>query len=97
MAEKKLYIAMVEKTVPKGEHGPYAVASSEELGTVTFSLDRSVWQEEDWPEGGNIVILSKLRKKRAGWRAHFGRFLQPSDEPQQRKKASASERSNEKK
>jgi hypothetical protein len=79
---KTTYTAVVEKTISDGKHGSYAVASSEDLGTITFSLDPSVWQEEDWPEGGNVVVLSKVRKKRAGWRAHSGRFFQPSDEQQ---------------
>lgn len=77
--------AIVQKVVPKGPHGPYAVATSDALtGSVTFSLEPTVWQEEDWPEEGNIVLLSKLRQKRAGWCAKAGRFTRPSDEqPQQ--------------
>ncbi len=78
--ETKIYEAVVEKIIPQGDHGPYAVASCPKLGLVTFSLEPPVWEEEDWPEGGNIVILSTVRKKRAGWRAKHARFLQPSDE-----------------
>lgn len=79
--ESKSYTVVVQKTIRNGKHGPYAVASSDELGSITFSLDPPVWQEEDWPEGGSVVVLSRVSKKRAGWRANRGRFLQPSDEP----------------
>lgn len=77
---KKEYRAIVEKVYDQGPHGAYVVASSEELeGSVTFSLDRKVWQEEDRPETGTFVMLSKLFRKRAGWRASCGRFVNPSD------------------
>lgn len=73
--------AVVQNVMPDGKHGPYAVATSDDItGSVTFSLEPTVWQDEDWPEQGSIVILSKLRQKRAGWRAKLGRFSQPSDE-----------------
>ena len=77
--EDQSYCAMVQKVIPKGAHGPYAVASSEELGLITFSLEAPAWTEKDWPEGGSMVILSDIRKKLAGWRASRGRFLRPSD------------------
>ena len=80
--DDKCYIAVVEKTIRDGKHGPYAVASSDDIGTITFSLEPPVWEEKDWPEGGTMVVLSEIRKKRAGWRANRGRFLQPSDEQQ---------------
>lgn len=85
MASKRIYKAIVEKVIAKGHHGPYAVANSDQLaGSITFSLNKPVWQEEDWPEPGTYVALSALREKRAGWRAQQGRFWEPSDEkPQQ--------------
>jgi hypothetical protein len=72
------YRAKVQKIIPNGKHGPYAVATSEKLN-FTFSLDEGVWGEEDWPEEGTYVVLSRVSKK-AGWRAGKARFLQPSDE-----------------
>jgi len=78
--DDKSYSAVVQKVFPNGKHGPYAVASHEKLGDVTFSLSQPVWEESDWPEEGNIVVLSKIRKKPAGWRSHSGRFFGPSDE-----------------
>lgn len=87
-ADKVGYRAIVEKVVSKGPHGPYAVTRSQELGSVTVSLDSGVWQEEDWPEPGMFVILSKIRKKRAGWCAKYGRFLGPSDDKQTAKERS---------
>lgn len=78
------YVAVVEKIVGKGKHGPYAVASSQQLGEmVTFSLDQAVWEEASRPERGEFVILSDLRRKRAGWRAMKARFVRPSDKAQQ--------------
>lgn len=76
------YQVVVEKIIPDGKHGPYAVARSQELESVTFSLDSKVWHEKDWPEPGMYVVLSQIRKKRAGWRATHGRFIEPSDEQQ---------------
>jgi hypothetical protein len=76
------YKAVVQKTLPHGKHGPYAVAESEELGfiLITFSLTPPVWNEDAWPEGGSIVVLSRVTKKRAGWRASTARFFKPADE-----------------
>ncbi len=79
MAKTKMYRAIVEKVIATGRHGPYAVAKSDEFGSITFSLDKPVWQEDDWPEPGTFVALAKLREKRAGWRAQQGRFWEPSD------------------
>lgn len=73
--------AIVQKVVRNGQHGPYAIATSEDvIGSITFSLERAVWREDRIPEQGIVVILSDLQKKRAGWRAMVGRFLKPSDE-----------------
>lgn len=71
---------VVEKVVLDGGHGPYALVRCDELGTVTFSLNKPVWLENDYPEQGTYVVLSDFRKKRAGWRAMSGRFVRPSDE-----------------
>lgn len=74
--------AIVQKIILNGKHGPYAIAKAEIIGSITFSLEKGVWSEKQLPERGMVVILSTLRKKRAGWRALNGRFLQPSDEQQ---------------
>ena len=74
-------MAVVQKVIREGKHGPFVVATSDQLdGSVTFSLEPTVWEEKDWPEEGMIVLLEKLRLKNAGWRAKKGRFLKPSDE-----------------
>lgn len=79
--------AVVQKVVSEGKHGPFAVATSETVeGSITFSLNKSVWHESDLPKEGTMVMLSGLRKKRAGWRAMSGRFYQPSDEQTETKK-----------
>lgn len=73
--------AIVQKLIMDGEHGPYAVATNESLnGSVTFSLEPTVWKEKDYPEPGSVVYLTKIMKKRAGWRAKEGRYWTPSDE-----------------
>ena len=71
---------VVQKVVRDGQHGPYAVARDEKLGSVTFSLTPDVWLENRLPESGSEVVLEDFQKKRAGWRAQRGRFLDPSDE-----------------
>ncbi|KKT00844.1 MAG: hypothetical protein UW07_C0010G0028 [Candidatus Nomurabacteria bacterium GW2011_GWF2_43_8] len=82
MADDRGYQAVVEKIISDGTHGPYAVARSEKLGSITFSLNGNVWEERDWPEPGTYVMLFQVRKKRAGWRAQHGRFFEPSDDRQ---------------
>lgn len=84
--------AIVQKVIPDGNHGPYAVATTEVAeidGSVTFSLEPTVWQENELPEEGMFVYLEELRLKRSGWRAKKGRFWKPSDEQiQQRERSS---------
>lgn len=77
----KDYKAIVNKIIPDGRHGPYAVAYSEEAGeSLTFFLGPTVWQDAEWPEPGTVVMLSKITRKRAGWRAGCGRLFRLSDE-----------------
>lgn len=72
--------AVVQSVVPDGKHGAYAVATSENIdGSITFSLKPPIWNEEA-PESGEVVLLDKVRKKQAGWKANEVRYLRPSDE-----------------
>lgn len=75
------HIAIVQKVYLDGRHGAYAKARSATLGTVTFSLNRDVWEEAETPEEGLWVIFprGKVVRKRAGWRALKCRFLRPED------------------
>jgi hypothetical protein len=73
------YVGAVEKIVA-GHHGPYGVARIKGIGAVTFSLGSPVWCEPGHPERGMYVVLSQVRKMRAGWRAMKGRFMRPSDQ-----------------
>lgn len=82
MEGKNLYQGIVQKIV-QGKHGPYAVASEPKMRQVTFALTPDVWAEEDWPEAGTIVVLSRVMKKRAGWRAKQARFLRPGEGEEQ--------------
>lgn len=79
--------ATVQNTIKDGDHGPFAVATADDgsiPGSITFSLEPTVWQELEWPEQGMSVFLEKLREKRAGWRAKLARFWKPSDEQTER-------------
>lgn len=77
-------IQAIVQGVVDGRHGPYAVATSEGIrGSITFSLEEAVWEEEMRPEKGSVVLLAELQKKRGGWRAMRARFLRPSDEDEQ--------------
>lgn len=82
---QEVYEAVVQKVVPTGMHGPFAVATCDGVGTVTFALTREVWGEEDFPEAGNVVLLSKIRAKRAGWRAYSAKFVTPQNSSSTRK------------
>ena len=73
--------AVVERVVLDGPHGPFVITTSKAFtGSVTFSLERNVWQEHGHPEPGEVVFLYELREKRQGWRAKKGRYWKPSDE-----------------
>lgn len=73
-------IGMIQKIVLEGKHGPYAVTSVEGIeGSVTFSLQPSVWHEKNHPELGTRVVLGDLRMKRAGWKALSARYVTPHD------------------
>lgn len=75
----EVFVAVVQKVIMDGKHGPYAKATEDNLGTITFSLDGSVWQEMTLPEKGDVVVLEDVRRKHAGWRANSSRFFRPSD------------------
>jgi len=78
MSDDQSVQAIVHEVVTDGKHGPYAVTSHDKLGSITFALTDDVWSEDDNPELGEIVCLSKLRKKQAGWRSMEARRLRPS-------------------
>jgi hypothetical protein len=81
MSDDTMYLAIVERIYPNGPHGPYAVLSSDSIPrSVTLGLKPPAWQESDFPEPGTYVVLSRVIKKRAGYRAQHGRYMRPSDE-----------------
>jgi len=78
---------MVDRVISaKSKHGPHVIAkvprSKEIKGTITFSLNKSVWKEKRWPEPGTWVFLADIEERRAGWRALFARFWKPTDRQQ---------------
>ncbi|OGI16620.1 MAG: hypothetical protein A3J63_04685 [Candidatus Moranbacteria bacterium RIFCSPHIGHO2_02_FULL_40_12b] len=72
-------VAVVTMPHREGHKGPFFEAKCD-IGTVTVSLNRDVWGEDVWPEGGIKVLLWDIRSKRKGWRAYRARFYRPSDE-----------------
>ena len=70
MSETSPIRAIVEKVILHGGRVPYAVARSEKISSITFSLCPPVWTEEDDPEPGEVVFLSHLRQLQKGWRAN---------------------------
>lgn len=87
------YRAVVQQVIREGKHGPYAVATSDQIeGSITFSLDSNVWKEDEHPRNGYEVILNDVRKKRAGWRAHSARFVRLTDEQPQADSAMSKEK-----
>ena len=71
--------ATVTRVYPRGRNGPYAVAVSKTVrGSITLSLKPDCWQGSSFPEPGDIVLLSCLRRKQAGLRASTGRPDVPS-------------------
>jgi hypothetical protein len=79
------YRAVVQRVFQTGPHGPYALATSAQVqGSITFSLERDVWQESARPEEGHEVILEDVRKKASRsiepiWRAYQAHFVRPGD------------------
>lgn len=77
--------AVVQK-VSNGHRGKYAIttlvnAGGQSIkGSITFLLEKPVWNEEYIPERGVFVMLSDLCKKQSGWRAMKARPWSTSDE-----------------
>jgi hypothetical protein len=81
VAQTTTYEAVVQKIVSDGRHEAYAVCIVEKPKklSVTFSLRSRVWSEKRRPEPGEVVVLSHLTEKRAGWRANKARFKTVDD------------------
>jgi hypothetical protein len=71
---------LVQEKKGRNGHGPYFIADGGEYGSVTCSLNPSVWQDKEEPVVGEVVVLSKLYLKPAGWRAGHGRRARLSDQ-----------------
>ena len=71
--------AVVQGVEQNGKHGPYAWAEAGGIeGNITFSLlPENGWQENVWPEPGNVVLLDDIRERRLGWRAHQAKLSRP--------------------
>lgn len=80
MDQHSAFVAVVQRVLP-GNHGRFAIATCDTfVGSITFSLDSSVWLESSEPTNGMWVVLENLTRKPAGWRALSARFYRPSDE-----------------
>lgn len=62
-----------------GKHGPYAVATCDEIegGTITFSCKEPVWTEKHQPKPGDVVLLFDVYRRRGGWCARNARLKRP--------------------
>ena len=50
--------AIVQKVFEQGPHGPYAIAKADGFeGSITFSLEPTVWQENEFPKPGDSKLL----------------------------------------
>ncbi len=81
MEAAETYKAVVSNVFERGKYGPYAVGHHSKLGSITFSLKKPIWEEEKFPESGDVVILSSVRMKSAGWRAFGAKFCRPQPCP----------------
>jgi hypothetical protein len=87
--------AVIHRVYAGGPHGDYALALPKDSGPIdklTFSLNPSVWKENNRPQEGEIVRLSQLVEKRAGWQAKEARFWSVEDEYERIKNLSLYER-----
>jgi len=80
MPDTSVFRVVVEKIIPKGRHGPYAVGRHDEKGRITFSLTEEVWTGDSNPEPGEIVYLSDLHEMQKGWRAHRAQRNAPNQQ-----------------
>jgi hypothetical protein len=77
------HIIAIVQGILIGAHGEFVVTTARGIpGSITFSLSPDVWHEESRPQQGIKVVVSDLRKKRAGWRAYHARYMRPSDQQQ---------------
>lgn len=74
-------VGIVRRVVRDEGHEPYVVTTSKSVqdGSITFSLAPEVWSEDRDPEPSAEVVMSKLEKRRNGWRALSARFRNPTD------------------
>ncbi len=82
VTEKNTPIAGIVRRVVRDEgREPYVVTTAESFqeGSITFSLNPQVWSEDRDPEPSSEVIMTKLEKRRNGWRALSARFRTPQD------------------
>lgn len=72
------YYECIVNKVTDGPHGPYAVATCKEVDwPITFSCEKSVWDEPHQPRPGEIVLLYDVHKTTGGWRAGEAKAKRP--------------------
>jgi hypothetical protein len=79
-------MGIVDRIVPDGPHGPYAVTKTDDPrigGFITFGMgnEENAWTEKIWPSEGDAIHLSNLKKRRGGWRAEKARPWMLEDDP----------------
>ena len=59
--------AVVQKIVRERNRTPYVVAIREDNGdSITFTLQKHVWREDDDPDPSDVVLLSNFRETEKG-------------------------------
>ena len=73
---------VVVQDVRDGEHGLYAIVNAPAKlrieGSITFSISKSVWNQDRSPEKGEKVIIGDITEKPAGYRANRARPKKPA-------------------
>lgn len=78
MAQQGSYEAAVSAVVDGRDGRRFAVTVVAGVeGSVTFSLNPTVWVESSEPVAGEVVVLSEVIKTKSGWRARRACRQQP--------------------
>lgn len=83
----EVVIAVVENIITPRRGPSYAVAKAKGIdGSITITFTGPVWFGK-LPRIGEEIRLTKLMKRKLGWRAMSGRLSRPSDKTKQSTKS----------
>lgn len=58
---------------------PTNAEKKKNLGSITFAASEDVWDGKHPPEAGEFLVVSDIRQKPQGWRAHTARYFREDD------------------